>query len=68
MTKAEDQGDALLAELTRQTGGDVTELLADPAPPGTEFELTDAQIDELLRELVEPSEIDALLAALERLG
>lgn len=65
---AEDQGHALLAELARQTGGDVTELLADPAPTGTEFELTDAQIDDLLKQLVEPSEVDQLLGALKRLG
>ncbi|MHB8393818.1 MAG: hypothetical protein ACYDC5_04820 [Candidatus Dormibacteria bacterium] len=75
MTAAEDQGDALLAELARQTGGDyVAELLPGPVPIGTEFDptgaeivdLTDAQIDELLKQLVEPSEVDALLAALER--
>jgi Tfp pilus assembly protein PilO len=30
--------------------------------------LTDEAIDDLLRQLVEPSEVDALLAALERLG
>jgi len=77
MTAAEVQGDALLAELTKATGGDyVAELVPGPVPIGTEFDpseaeivdLTDEPIDDLLRQLVEPSEVGALLAALERLG
>ena len=77
MTVTEDQGDTLLAELAKATGGDyVAELVPGPVPAGANFDptgaeifdLTDEVIDDLLRQLVEPSEVDALLAALEGLG
>jgi hypothetical protein len=62
----EEEADALVVELTRQTGGrpEAIEL----ARPISEAELSDSAIEDLVSQLVGPAEADELLPASARLG